>query len=89
VFAENIIPASIVASLTHDIFINGCQTNFQMDDRKDIEISNLYPDVPFITIDECFNNYAKNLLLEPKEAEENKKSNTTVVEGLEVPPTRN
>jgi leucoanthocyanidin reductase len=85
-FAENIIPASIVASLTHDIFINGCQTNFQMDDCIDIEISSLYPDVPFVTIDECFNNYAKNLRLEPRE---NKKSNTSMVEGLEVPPTRN
>jgi hypothetical protein len=57
-----------------------------MDDCIDIEISSLYPDVPFVTIDECFNNYAKNLRLEPRE---NKKSNTSMVEGLEVPPTRN
>jgi leucoanthocyanidin reductase len=84
-FAENIVPASIVASLTHDIFINGCQTNFHMDGCRDIEISNLYPDAPFITVDECFNNYAKSLLLEHEEAEE-KKSNAPMVERLEVPP---
>lgn len=55
--AENIIPASIVASLTHDIFINGCQTNFYIDGARDIEISSLYPDIPFRTIDECFDDY--------------------------------
>ncbi|GJN20971.1 hypothetical protein PR202_gb08414 [Eleusine coracana subsp. coracana] len=73
--AEDIVPASIVASLTHDIFINGCQTKFHMDGCRDIEISSLYPDVPFITVDECFDDYAKSLRLEPEETEDNNKSN--------------
>ncbi|GJN08412.1 hypothetical protein PR202_ga26325 [Eleusine coracana subsp. coracana] len=85
--AEDIVPASIVASLTHDIFINGCQTKFHMDGCRDIEISSLYPDVPFITVDECFDDYAKSLRLQPEETEENNKSNAPVVERLEVSPT--
>ncbi|TVU47661.1 hypothetical protein EJB05_07267, partial [Eragrostis curvula] len=86
--AENIIPESIVASLTHDIFINGCQTNFHMDVCRDIEISSLYPDVPFRTVEECFDGYAKSLRLELEEAEENnKKSKAPLVERLEVPAT--
>ncbi|GJN30945.1 hypothetical protein PR202_gb19293 [Eleusine coracana subsp. coracana] len=85
--AEDIVPASIVASLTHDIFINGCQTKFHMDGCRDIEISSLYPDVPFITVDECFDDYAKSLRLEPEETEDNNKSNAPVVERLEVSPT--
>jgi leucoanthocyanidin reductase len=59
--AENIIPASIVASLTHDIFINGCQTNFNIDGHDEIEISDLYPDVALCTINECFDDYISNL----------------------------
>ncbi|KAJ1297876.1 hypothetical protein BS78_01G411500 [Paspalum vaginatum] len=79
---ENTIPASIVASLTHDIFINGCQTNFRMDAGSDIEISALYPDVPFRTVDECFDAYAEGLrLLETEEAEENN-SNAPAVDRL-------
>ncbi|XP_019707296.1 leucoanthocyanidin reductase isoform X2 [Elaeis guineensis] len=60
---ENRIPASIVAALTHDIFINGCQVNFSMDGCKDVEITCLYPDISFRTIDECFNDYAADLPL--------------------------
>ncbi|XP_078159157.1 leucoanthocyanidin reductase-like [Carex rostrata] len=59
--AENIFPGSIVASLTHDVFINGCQTNFNIDGQDEIEISNLYPDITFHTIDECFDDYISNL----------------------------
>ncbi|KAL6648419.1 hypothetical protein ACP70R_012643 [Stipagrostis hirtigluma subsp. patula] len=84
--AENIIPASIVASLTHDIFINGCQTSFPLDGCRDIEISSLYPDIPLRTVDECFDDYARSLHLEG-EAEENKNSNALAVERLAVPPT--
>uniref|UniRef100_A0ACD5TX13 Uncharacterized protein n=1 Tax=Avena sativa TaxID=4498 RepID=A0ACD5TX13_AVESA len=86
--AEDIIPASIVASLTHDIFINGCQTNYGIDDgSRDVEISSLYPDTPFRTIDECFDDYARRLDLEEEDAaEKNKKSNPPMVELLAVHP---
>ncbi|GMY15375.1 leucoanthocyanidin reductase-like [Fagus crenata] len=52
------IPQSIVAALTHDIFINGCQVNYSMDKPTDIEVGTLYPDTPFRTIDECFKDFA-------------------------------
>ncbi|KAF8378482.1 hypothetical protein HHK36_029824 [Tetracentron sinense] len=54
---ENCIPRSIVASFTHDIFIKGCQINFSIDRTDEIEVSSLYPDVRFRTIDECFDDY--------------------------------
>ena len=56
--AEMRIPQSIVAALTHDIFINGCQVNYSMDKPTDIEVGTLYPDTPFQTIDECFKDFA-------------------------------
>ncbi|GMY18290.1 leucoanthocyanidin reductase-like [Fagus crenata] len=55
--AENIIPESIVASFTHDIFIKGCQTNFTIDGPQDVEVGTLYPDETFRTLDECFNDF--------------------------------
>lgn len=58
---EKVIPASIVASLTHYIFINGCQTNFNIDGHHEIEIGDLYPDVALSAIDKCFDDYISNL----------------------------
>ena len=58
VIAENIIPQSVVASFTHDIFIKGCQVNFPVDGPNEIEVSSQYPDEPFQTMDECFNEFA-------------------------------
>ncbi|XP_072990603.1 leucoanthocyanidin reductase-like [Typha latifolia] len=81
---ENCIPASIVAALTHDIFINGCQTNFPIDDHKDIEIGTLYPDASFRTVDECFDDYVADLILK-RDIEET--APNPKVESLTVPPT--
>ncbi|OAY81083.1 Leucoanthocyanidin reductase [Ananas comosus] len=83
--AENCIPASIVAALTHDIFINGCQTNFSLDGIKDIEISWLYPDVPFRTVDECFDEHVASLPLDQISLESS--PSDPVVKRLPVPPT--
>ncbi|CAK9141353.1 unnamed protein product [Ilex paraguariensis] len=55
---EKIIPRSIVAAFTHDIFLKGCQTNFSSNGPDEVEVSTLYPDEPFITVDECFNEFA-------------------------------
>lgn len=63
---EYSFPASVVASLTHDIFIQHCQTNFFIDGHKDLEISSLYPDSSYRTIDDCFNEYAKDLPLKER-----------------------
>ncbi|GMP83166.1 hypothetical protein CsSME_00037188 [Camellia sinensis var. sinensis] len=58
---ENIIPQSIVASFTHDIFIKGCQVNFSIDDPNEVEVSNLYPDETFRTMDECFDDFVMKM----------------------------
>lgn len=55
--AENNIPRSVVASFTHDIFIKGCQTNFLIDGPNEVEVGALYPDEPFRTLDECFDDF--------------------------------
>ncbi|OMO92002.1 NmrA-like protein [Corchorus capsularis] len=55
------IPQSVVAALTHDIFINGCQINFSLDKPGDVEVCSLYPDTPFRTIHECFEDFAKKI----------------------------
>lgn len=59
--AENRIPESIVASFTHDIFIKGCQVNFSVDGPNDVEVSTLYPDEAFRTLDECFEDFVHGL----------------------------
>ncbi|KAF9595326.1 hypothetical protein IFM89_038478 [Coptis chinensis] len=59
---ENCIPQSTVASFTHDIFIKGCQTNFSVDGPNDVEASTLYPDMPFKTISECFDDFVVKIV---------------------------
>ena len=59
--AENRIPESIVASFTHDIFIKGCQANFSIDGPNEVEITALYPDEDFRSLDECFNDFLLRL----------------------------
>lgn len=46
-----------MASFTHDIFIKGCQINFTIDGPQDVEVSTLYPDEAFRTLDDCFDDY--------------------------------
>ncbi|KAF3437330.1 hypothetical protein FNV43_RR20083 [Rhamnella rubrinervis] len=51
------IPESIVAAITHDIFIRGCQINYKLDDPRDVEVCSLYPETPFRTVDDCFQDF--------------------------------
>ncbi|GAB2297072.1 leucoanthocyanidin [Dionaea muscipula] len=57
VATENCIPQSIVASFTHDIFIKGCQVDFKIDGPNEVEVTALYPEETFKTIDECFDEF--------------------------------
>ena len=57
-----VIPDSIVASFTHDIFIKGCQVNFSLDKPTDLEVTLLYPEMRFKTIDECFDEFAEKIV---------------------------
>ncbi|KZV31420.1 leucoanthocyanidin reductase 1 [Dorcoceras hygrometricum] len=54
---EKIIPQSVVASFTHDIFFNGCQINYAIDGADEVEVTNLYPEETFTTMDEWFNGF--------------------------------
>lgn len=56
------IPESIVASFTHDIFIQGCQINFALDKPTDLEATSLYPDAPFQSVDECFDEFVSKVI---------------------------
>ncbi|KAL5815626.1 hypothetical protein ACOSQ4_026267 [Xanthoceras sorbifolium] len=60
------IPESIVASFTHDIFIKGCQINFSIEEPEDVDVSSLYADARFRTIDECFNDFVRKVVENPK-----------------------
>eukprot|EP01018_Ginkgo_biloba_P015315 Gb_08481 [translate_table: standard] len=53
----NFMPASIVAALTHDIFINGCQNKFSMNEAKHVEACQLYPEINYTTMDDFFDQY--------------------------------
>ncbi|XP_050224837.1 leucoanthocyanidin reductase-like [Mercurialis annua] len=55
------IPESIVAALTHDIFIRGCQVNFSIDGPNEVEICNLYPEENFRSLEECYGEFATKL----------------------------
>lgn len=60
--SEMRIPESIVAALTHDIFIRGCQINYTLNSSKDVEICSLYPETPFRPVDECFQDFVTKAL---------------------------
>lgn len=75
--AENVIPRSVVASFTHDIFIKGCQANFSIDGPNEVEVTALYPEEPFRTLDECFDDFALRIE-KPVDAEGIKTPNAMV-----------
>ncbi|PON62091.1 Hopanoid-associated sugar epimerase [Parasponia andersonii] len=56
------IPASIVASFTHDIFIKGCQITYSLDKPSDVDVCSLYPEAPFQSIDRCFDDFIQKIL---------------------------
>lgn len=62
---ENRIPESVVASFTHDIFIKGCQVNFSVDGPDEVEVSVLYPEETFRTMDECFDEFLSKTVESP------------------------
>ncbi|TKY51663.1 Leucoanthocyanidin reductase [Spatholobus suberectus] len=83
VAAENCVPQSIVASFTYDIFIKGCQVNFNIDGLDDIEISTLYPGEEFRSLEDCFEDFA--LMIDDKiHKGENKITNSSVVEAVPI-----
>ncbi|XP_021730377.1 leucoanthocyanidin reductase-like [Chenopodium quinoa] len=76
------IPESIVAAFTHDIFIQGCQINFALDKATDVEATSLYPDTPFRSIDECFDDFVSAVIDERVMAEKPASGSS---EGIKLP----
>ena len=73
------VPESIVASFTHDIFIQGCQINFALDKPTDLEATSLYPDTPFRSVDACFDEFVSKVI-----EDHVKNSKPTSGEGLKI-----
>nr|BAV56577.1 putative leucoanthocyanidin reductase [Fagopyrum esculentum] len=78
--AEMCIPRSIVASFTHDIFIKGCQVDFDIEGHNEVEILDLYPDETYQTVDECFQEFAVKM----NQGEETQSNEKTKMEILPI-----
>ncbi|KAK8715106.1 hypothetical protein V6N13_042447 [Hibiscus sabdariffa] len=87
VAAENRIPQSIVASFTHDIFIKGCQVNFPINGPNETEVSSLYPNEPFRTLDECFNDFLTKMEGENTKQSKENPAPKPVVEAIAITAT--
>lgn len=77
------IPESIVAAFTHDIFIKGCQINFALDRPTDVEATSLYPDTPFRSLDECFDDFV-SLIIDGRVMDE-KPASGSATEAIKLP----
>ncbi|GMJ05711.1 hypothetical protein like AT1G75290 [Hibiscus trionum] len=87
VAAENRLPQSIVASFTHDIFIKGCQVNFSIHGPNEAEVSSLYPNEPFRTLDECFDDFLLKMKDENTKHSNEIPARKPVVEALAITAT--
>jgi len=45
-------PINIILAISHSVFVKGDQTNFELDPSKEVEASELYPDVKYTTVEE-------------------------------------
>lgn len=46
------MPINVFLSIQHSVFVNGDQTNFEIEPSFGVEASELYPDVKYCTVDE-------------------------------------
>ncbi|XP_073316316.1 leucoanthocyanidin reductase-like [Primulina huaijiensis] len=76
---EKIIPQSVVASFTHDIFFKGCQINYAIDGPDEVEVTNLYPEEIFTTVDECFNGFITQMNSKKIESKDEEMANPNPV----------
>ena len=73
-----------MASLTHDIFIKGCQYNFEIDGPNDVEVSKLYPEISYTSVEDFFDEYLPlSLELEEQEKDGSLLSNLKMMEEKE------
>ncbi|KAL6494819.1 hypothetical protein OROGR_031619 [Orobanche gracilis] len=50
-------PLNVRLAICHSVFVNGDQTNFEIDPSFGVEASELYPDVEFATVDAMLDQY--------------------------------
>ncbi|KAJ6896655.1 phenylcoumaran benzylic ether reductase POP1 [Populus alba x Populus x berolinensis] len=54
---EASVPANVVLSIGHSVFVKGDHTNFEIEPSFGVEASELYPDVKYTTVDEYLNQF--------------------------------
>lgn len=51
------MPLNIILAISHSSFVNGDQTNFEIEPSFGVETSMLYPDVKYTTVDEYLDRF--------------------------------
>ncbi|KAL6218564.1 hypothetical protein ACLB2K_011774 [Fragaria x ananassa] len=51
------VPANLIPSICHSVYVKGDQTNFEVDPSVGVEASALYPDVKYTTVDEFLSQF--------------------------------
>ena len=53
-----VVPATILLSINHSVFVKGDQTNFTIEPTLGVEACELYPDVKYTSIEEYLSHFA-------------------------------
>ncbi|KAL3737490.1 hypothetical protein ACJRO7_019089 [Eucalyptus globulus] len=54
---EAVAPHNLFLALDHSVFVKGDQTNFKIEPSFGVEASELYPDVKYMTVDQCLDQF--------------------------------
>ncbi|KAK3428474.1 hypothetical protein EUGRSUZ_E00003 [Eucalyptus grandis] len=54
---EAVAPRNLFLALYHSIFVKGDQTNFEIEPSFGVEASELYPDVKYMIVDQCLDQF--------------------------------
>ncbi|XP_037458313.1 phenylcoumaran benzylic ether reductase Pyrc5-like [Triticum dicoccoides] len=54
---ESSAPLNVALAISHSVWLKGDHTNFEIDPSFGVEATQLYPDVPYITVDEYLNRF--------------------------------
>ena len=55
--AESPIPVNIILAIGHAGYVRGEQAGFEIDPAKGVDVTELYPDVKYTTVDEYLNRF--------------------------------
>ncbi|GMH23388.1 hypothetical protein Nepgr_025231 [Nepenthes gracilis] len=54
---ESPVPINVILAINHAVFVNGDQTNFEIEESFGVEASQLYPDVNYTTVDKYLDQF--------------------------------